>query len=90
MTFLNSQNKGKNMNFFKSIFNHFYEAFSVNPANGLPMIHNSGIDVAGNPFGTDSSHHTTDHSHSWGGGHDFSSSNDWGSGGGFGGGSSWD
>ena len=27
---------------------------SINPANGLPMIENSCIDIEGNPFGTDS------------------------------------
>lgn len=31
--------------------------FSVNPANGLPMIGGiGGVDVEGNPFGTDFSH----------------------------------
>jgi hypothetical protein len=31
--------------------------FSVNPANGLPMIGGSGgVDIEGNPFGTDFSH----------------------------------
>ncbi len=25
----------------------------INPASGLPMLDNTGIDVAGNPFGTD-------------------------------------
>ena len=28
--------------------------FDVNPANGLPMIDSAGIDIEGNPFGTDS------------------------------------
>ncbi|MBP6493746.1 MAG: hypothetical protein KAX99_06275 [Azonexus sp.] len=27
---------------------------SVNPANGLPMLEGTGIDIEGNPFGTDS------------------------------------
>lgn len=31
--------------------------FAVNPANGLPMIDGTcGVDVEGNPFGTDFSH----------------------------------
>ncbi len=31
--------------------------FSVNPANGLPMIGGSGgVDIEGNPFGADFSH----------------------------------
>lgn len=25
----------------------------INPANGLPMIDDAGIDIAGNPYGTD-------------------------------------
>jgi hypothetical protein len=32
---------------------------TINPATGLPMI--GGIDVAGNPFGTDLSSHHHDH-----------------------------
>ena len=34
------------------ISNPFSE-FDVNPANGLPMIDGTGIDIEGNPFGTD-------------------------------------
>ncbi len=26
----------------------------VNPANGLPMLEGTGVDIEGNPFGTDS------------------------------------
>lgn len=39
--------------FFKDIFSAFTETKSVevNPANGLPMIENSQIDVGGNFFG---------------------------------------
>lgn len=34
-----------------------YDDFSINPASGLPMLDGIGsIDVAGNPYGTDSSH----------------------------------
>lgn len=29
------------------------ETLSVNPVTGLPLLKNSGIDVAGNPIGTD-------------------------------------
>jgi hypothetical protein len=31
-----------------------FREFDVNPANGLPMIDSAGIDIEGNPFGTDS------------------------------------
>jgi hypothetical protein len=34
--------------------------FDVNPANGLPMIEGTGIDIEGNPFGTDSHVFDTD------------------------------
>lgn len=35
----------------------FDDSLSVNPANGLPMIGGTGgIDMQGNPFGTDFSH----------------------------------
>ncbi len=31
-----------------------FNAFEVNPANGLPMIDGTAVDIEGNPFGTDS------------------------------------
>ncbi|MHB1184242.1 MAG: hypothetical protein ACYC4A_06025 [Desulfobulbia bacterium] len=38
-------------------FQHGLDDFSINPANGNPMVGGiGGLDVAGNPFGTDSSH----------------------------------
>jgi hypothetical protein len=34
-----------------------FDDFAVNPANGLPMIGGTGgVDIEGNPFGTDFSH----------------------------------
>lgn len=34
---------------------------TINPATGLPMVGGcGGVDVAGNPFGVDWSHHATD------------------------------
>lgn len=33
------------------------DEFAINPANGLPMVGGTGgVDVAGNPYGTDFSH----------------------------------
>ncbi len=32
-----------------------FSEFDVNPANGLPMIQGVGIDIEGNPLGTDDS-----------------------------------
>jgi hypothetical protein len=94
MTFLNS-NKGKNMNLFTAIFKSIFSDNSasthagteINPANGLPMIENSGIDVLGNSYGTDHSSDSSsfwsssnDASSSWSSGSDWSSSSsDWGS-----------
>jgi hypothetical protein len=42
-------------NFFGSLFGGFGSGTDggVNPASGLPMIEDSGVDVAGNPWGTD-------------------------------------
>lgn len=40
-----------------SLESNFHEEFTINPANGLPMIDGAGgIDIEGNPFGTDLSH----------------------------------
>jgi|APLak6261664640_1056046.scaffolds.fasta_scaffold04063_2 hypothetical protein len=79
------------MNLFKSIFNAIFSGPDINPANGLPMIDGSHIDVAGNPYGSDLSHDTSSYNHDWG-----SSSHDWGSSSSsfdssssFGGGSDW-
>ena len=47
----------------------FHDISSVNPANGLPMIGGDlGLDVAGNPFGTDMSHGLNSPSDAFGGG----------------------
>lgn len=41
------------------------EGCSINPANGMPMVGGfGGFDVAGNPYGTDSSHSGSDFSSS--------------------------
>lgn len=40
----------------ENVFDNDSSACQVNPANGLPMVDGcGGIDVAGNPYGTDSS-----------------------------------
>ena len=40
-----------------SNFDLFLDDNSINPANGLPMIGGTGgVDIEGNPFGTDFSH----------------------------------
>jgi hypothetical protein len=45
------------MGIFKNIFGNLFDdndnGPEINPATGLPMIDNSGIDVNGNPFGID-------------------------------------
>lgn len=48
------------MGIFKNLFGNWFDSDNnnndgpeINPATGLPMIDNSGIDVSGNPFGTD-------------------------------------
>lgn len=47
----------------------FHDNSSFNPANGLPMIGGDlGLDVAGNPFGTDMSHGLSSPSDAFGGG----------------------
>ena len=47
------------MEWFKNLFNFTSESTtsicpSINPANGLPMIEESCIDIEGNPYGTSS------------------------------------
>jgi hypothetical protein len=76
------------MNFFKTLFSAVFSDHSVNhshtdinPANGLPMIDQSGIDIAGNTYGTDHSS-MTDSFTDWGSSSSSnwdSSSSDWGS-----------
>ncbi len=47
------------MGIFKNMFDNWFDSNNnnddpeINPATGLPMIDDSGIDVNGNPFGTD-------------------------------------
>jgi hypothetical protein len=56
------------MKFFDFIFSHAVADepatttpdLGVNPANGLPMIDGGGIDIEGNPFGSDSHAFDTD------------------------------
>lgn len=77
------------MNLFKSLFDTMFSNNStgplleINPANGLPMIENSHIDVQGNLYGTDNN--TSHSSHDWGG----VSSHGWGSSSSSFGGSDW-
>ncbi len=44
------------MGIFKNLFGDWFgnDGPEINPANGLPMMDDSGIDIEGNPFGTDS------------------------------------
>lgn len=38
--------------------NNSLDDFTINPATGLPMVNGmGGVDVAGNPYGVDNSHH---------------------------------
>ena len=64
---------------------------TINPASGLPMTDGIGsLDIAGNVFGTDSSHWESLASESsWDSGSSFDSSSSWDSGSSFGS-SSWD
>ena len=41
------------MKSFDWLFHPFVSYPSINPASALPMIGDSGLDVGGNPFGTD-------------------------------------
>lgn len=40
-------------NWFSDLFDDFPSSPAVNPGSGLPMIEDTWIDVAGNPFGAD-------------------------------------
>ncbi len=41
------------MKSFNWLFDPFDSGPSFNPVSGLPMLGDSGLDIAGNPFGTD-------------------------------------
>jgi hypothetical protein len=45
--------------------NNPFSEFDVNPANGMPMIEGTGIDIEGNPFGTDNPDFDTGSSGTW-------------------------
>jgi hypothetical protein len=74
-----------------STFSNTTNIATINPASGLPMTDGMGsLDVAGNVFGTDSSHWESSASDSsWDSGSSFDSSSSWDSGSSFGS-SSWD
>ena len=40
------------------LFDPFDSGTTFNPASGLPMLGDSGLDIGGNPFGTDWSTHS--------------------------------
>lgn len=69
--------------------------FTINPATGLPMVNGmSGVDIAGNPYGVDNTHHDSfgsnfDSGSSFGSNDAFGSSFDGGSSFGGGSGSDW-
>lgn len=91
-------------NHSSSHFSNTTNTTTINPASGLPMVHGIGsVDVAGNVFGSNSSHHWagTDSmaslnshasvdSHRWDSGTSFSSGSSFGGGSSFGSGSGWD
>jgi hypothetical protein len=41
------------MKSFNWLFDPFDSGSTFNPVSGLPMLGDSGLDIAGNPFGTD-------------------------------------